>query len=137
MQLTVKWHLWKALFAPSVWQLPTRRRGRLEEEEPLGAGAGAAVAAAGPEEAVAVEVVQNNYLLSHNPRLAELLADMPQFLAPENVQLLADVQVKERCCSEGLCAGKAGEGRRGCSARVAFLQGHHPTTNMPSGVGYG
>jgi hypothetical protein len=84
MQLAVKWHLWKALFAPSVWQLPARRRGRLGEEG----------AAEGPEQAAAaLPAAHNNYLLRHNPRLAELLADMPQFLAPENVQLLADVQV--------------------------------------------
>lgn len=36
----------------------------------------------------------NNYLLDHQPRLVELLADMPQLLVHENVQLLAEVQVR-------------------------------------------
>eukprot|EP00879_Flechtneria_rotunda_P023781 GHRR01025178.1.p1 GENE.GHRR01025178.1~~GHRR01025178.1.p1 ORF type:complete len:297 (+),score=123.20 GHRR01025178.1:48-893(+) len=39
------------------------------------------------------DMATNNYLLAHQPRLAELLADMPQILAQENVQLLAEVQV--------------------------------------------
>lgn len=87
MQLTVKWHLWKALFAPTVWQLPARRRGNMPDE------------AAGPEQRAAaapLPAAHNNYLLRHNPRLAELLADMHVFLAPENVQLLADLQVRDR-----------------------------------------
>jgi hypothetical protein len=53
-----------------------------------GPGQGAAAAAAGAGDAA------NNYLLEHQPRLAELLADMPQILAPENVQILAEVQVR-------------------------------------------
>jgi hypothetical protein len=88
MQLAVKWHLRKALFAPAVWQLPTRRRGGgLDEGPGVPVGEGAAAAGAAPAAA-------NNYLLRHNPRLAELLADMPQFLTPGDVQLLADVQVR-------------------------------------------
>jgi hypothetical protein len=43
---------------------------------------------------VAAGDAANNYLLEHQPRLAELLADMPQILAPENVQILAEVQVR-------------------------------------------
>lgn len=85
MQLAVKWHVWKALFAPEVWQLPARRRGRLADE-----------GLDGVEQQPAAQVLlqpHNNYLLRHNPRLAELLVDMQQLLAPENVQLLADVQV--------------------------------------------
>eukprot|EP00878_Enallax_costatus_P010980 GHUV01011468.1.p1 GENE.GHUV01011468.1~~GHUV01011468.1.p1 ORF type:complete len:683 (+),score=193.36 GHUV01011468.1:1250-3298(+) len=38
----------------------------------------------------------NNYLLQYNPRLADMLADMPNILAQENVQLLAEVQVSWR-----------------------------------------
>lgn len=50
----------------------------------------------------------NNYLLQYNPRLADMLADMPNILAQENVQLLAEVQVslegptysiERSCCS--------------------------------------
>lgn len=97
MQLAVKWHVWKALFAPEVWQLPARRRGRLDDE-----------GLDGVEQQPAAQVLlqpHNNYLLRHNPRLAELLVDMQQLLAPENVQLLADVQVgrQQQQCHLSLC----------------------------------
>jgi len=106
MQLAVRWHLWKALLSPSVWQLPTRRRGRFAGEgaaEGAAEGIAAAVEEQEPVAAVHEAAPHNNYLLRHNPRLAELLADMPQFLAPENVQLLADVQV--RCGAVGASPG--------------------------------
>jgi hypothetical protein len=87
MQLAVKWHVCKAIFAPAVWQLPARRRGRAAEQ-------GGGAQPEGAEQPVAVQPAHNNYLLLHNPHLAELLADMPALLAPEQVQLLADVQVR-------------------------------------------
>lgn len=63
-------------------------------------GGGGGAAADGGGGADGVGVPYNNYLLRHNLRLAELLADMPQLLAPENVQLLADVQVGRRVPAE-------------------------------------
>jgi hypothetical protein len=87
MELAVKWHVLKALLAPEVWQLPARRRGRLDDEGMDG------VEQQPPAAAQVLLQPHNNYLLRHNPRLAELLVDMQQLLAPENVQLLADVQV--------------------------------------------
>lgn len=102
MQLAVRWHLWKALLSPSVWQLPTRRRGRFADEGAAEGAAEGVAAGAGEQEPVAAvqeAALHNNYLLRHTPRLAELLADTPQLLAPENVQLLADVQV--RCGAVG------------------------------------
>lgn len=86
MELAVKWHVLKALLAPEVWQLPARRRGRLDDEGLDG------VEQQQPAAAQVLLQPHNNYLLRHNPRLAELLVDMQQLLAPENVQLLADVQ---------------------------------------------
>lgn len=100
LQLHVQWHLlWH-------WGRP--------------AGAAAAAAGAGGGEAAAGDAA-NNYLLEHQPRLAELLADMPQILAQENVQLLAEVQVG--IWTRPDCAGQ--QAQYG-SAHALKLEGLYP-----------
>ncbi|WIA29195.1 hypothetical protein OEZ86_011706 [Tetradesmus obliquus] len=86
LQLSVQWNL-----------LPWRWRRQPALAAPGGAaaaGLGAALGAAAAAGAggVAAGDAANNYLLLHQPRLALLLADMPQILAPEAVQILAEVQ---------------------------------------------
>ncbi|WIA09118.1 hypothetical protein OEZ85_008530 [Tetradesmus obliquus] len=88
LQLSVQWNL-----------LPWRWRRQPALAAPGGAaaaGLGAALGAAAAAGAggVAAGDAANNYLLLHQPRLALLLADMPQILAPEAVQILAEVQVR-------------------------------------------
>jgi hypothetical protein len=84
LQLSVQWNL-----LPWHWR---RQHGTAAAQGPAAAAAAAAAAAGGGGAAAAGDAA-NNYLLEHQPRLAELLADMPQILAPENVQILAEVQV--------------------------------------------
>jgi hypothetical protein len=114
--------------------LPWRRRTQhgLAAAAAAGAGHGAAAGLAGGAAAAAAGAgdAANNYLLEHQPRLAELLADMPQILAPENVQILAEVQVRrgmvpERGAGEAWggvgcgCAAVHGTGLRGSEGRKA------------------
>eukprot|EP00775_Hariotina_reticulata_P013637 gene13637-13760_t len=82
MQLDVRWHL----LGP---RRPAAAAGGGGDAAVRGGGFGAAdVGDPGAVQAPAA----NNYLLDHQPRLVELLADMPQLLVHENVQLLAEVQ---------------------------------------------
>lgn len=76
LQLDVQWHI-----------LGARRRRQLDRQQLAELGAAAVDADAA-----------NNYLLEHQPRLADMLADMPIILAQENVQLLAEVQVRWTLC---------------------------------------
>lgn len=83
LQLHVQWHLFG-----------TRRR-HLANNRQQAAGRAAQMVNGDAEAA-------NNYLLEHQPRLADMLADMPNILAQENVQLLAEVQVNTDKASLGL-----------------------------------
>ena len=73
IQLEVKWHV----------PVPWGRKGR-------GAGPGGAAAAAVAR--APVQPPSNNYLLAHQPQLAEMLQDMPQILAPEHLALVQEVE---------------------------------------------